>query len=49
VLQDAKLILEVRGQVEELFRADPTLEKNSHLAESLARQDQERQANLAKG
>jgi len=49
VLQDSKLILEVRGQVEELFRADPTLEKNSHLAESLARQDQERQANLAKG
>ena len=49
VLQDAKLIQSVREQVGELFAADPTLEKHPLLAESLARQDQDRQANLAKG
>jgi ATP-dependent DNA helicase RecG len=49
VLQDAKLIQAVRNQVEVLFNTDPTLEKHPFLAESLARQDQERQANLAKG
>ena len=49
VLQDTKLIQSARSQVEALFNADPTLEKHPILAESLARQDQERQANLAKG
>jgi ATP-dependent DNA helicase RecG len=49
VLQDAKLIQSVRTQVEDLLNADPTLEKHPELAESLARQDQDRQANLAKG
>jgi ATP-dependent DNA helicase RecG len=49
VLQDAKMIQSARSQVEALFNADPTLEKHPLLAESLARQDQERQANLAKG
>ncbi len=49
VLKDAALIQSVRSQVEALLAADPTLEKYPDLAESLARQDQERQANLAKG
>ena len=49
MLQDAKLIQDVRLQVEALVKADPTLEKHPLLAESLARQDQQRQANLAKG
>jgi ATP-dependent DNA helicase RecG len=49
VLQDAKLIQDVRLQVEALVKADPTLEKYPLLAESLSRQDQQRQANLAKG
>ena len=49
VLQDAALIQSVRTQVEALMTADPTLEKHPDLAESLARLDQERQANLAKG
>ena len=49
VLQDAALIQSVRNQVEALMTADPTLEKHPDLAESLARLDQERQANLAKG
>jgi ATP-dependent DNA helicase RecG len=49
VLQDAKLIQDVRLQVEALVKADPTLEKHPLLAESLSRQDQQRQANLAKG
>lgn len=49
VLQDAKLIHDVRLQVEALVKADPTLEKYPLLAESLTRQDQQRQANLAKG
>jgi ATP-dependent DNA helicase RecG len=49
VLQDAKLIQDVRLQVEALVEADPTLEKYPLLAESLSRQDQQRQANLAKG
>ena len=49
VLQDSALIQSVRTQVEALLSADPTLEKHLELAESLARQDQDRQANLAKG
>ena len=49
VLQDSKLIQDVRLQVEALVKADPTLEKHPLLAESLAQQDQQRQANLAKG
>ena len=49
VLKDAALIQMVRSQVEELMAADPTLEKHPELAESLARLDQDRQANLAKG
>ena len=49
VLQDSKLIQAARMQVEALMTADPTLEKHPELAESLARQDQDRQANLAKG
>lgn len=49
VLQDAELIQSVRTQVEALMAADPTLEKHPDLAESLDRQDKERQANLAKG
>jgi ATP-dependent DNA helicase RecG len=49
VLQDARLIQDVRLQVEALVKADPTLEKHPLLAESLSRQDQQRQANLAKG
>jgi ATP-dependent DNA helicase RecG len=49
VLQDAKLIQAARVQVETIMNSDPTLEKYPELAESLARQDQDRQANLAKG
>lgn len=49
VLHDAKLIQDVRGQVEAILSADPTLEKHPNLAEALARQDQDRQAYLAKG
>jgi ATP-dependent DNA helicase RecG len=49
VLQDSKLIQEARAQVEALMAADPALKNHPNLAESLARQDQERQANLAKG
>jgi ATP-dependent DNA helicase RecG len=49
VLQDSKLIQDARVQVEALLANDPTLEKHPDLAESLALQDQERQANLAKG
>jgi ATP-dependent DNA helicase RecG len=49
VLRDAKLIQSARAQVEYLLAADPTLEKHPELAQSLARQDQDRQANLAKG
>jgi ATP-dependent DNA helicase RecG len=49
VLQDSELIQSARNQVEALMSADPTFEKHPELAESLARQDQDRQANLAKG
>ena len=49
VLQDSSLIQSVRNQVEALLKSDPSLEKYPHLAESLARQDHDRQANLAKG
>ena len=49
VLQDSKLIQEARAQVEDLMKLDPALKNHPNLAESLARQDQERQANLAKG
>jgi ATP-dependent DNA helicase RecG len=49
VLQDSKLIQAARAQVEYLMAADPALINHPNLAESLARQDQERQANLAKG
>ena len=49
VLQDAKLIQSARTQVEALLAEDPTLEKHPVLAEALARQDQDLQANLAKG
>jgi len=48
VLSDAKLIQSARTQVEALFAADPTLEKHPNLAESLALQNQDHQANLAK-
>jgi len=49
VLQDAKLIQSARAQVEALLAEDPTLEKYPVLAEALSRQDQDIQANLAKG
>jgi ATP-dependent DNA helicase RecG len=49
VLQDAKLIQAARQQVEDLMARDPNLEKHPELAESLARQDQDQQTNLAKG
>jgi ATP-dependent DNA helicase RecG len=49
VLQDAKLIQSARTQVEALLAEDPTLEKHPVLAEALERQDQDLQANLAKG
>ncbi|MEN9955649.1 MAG: hypothetical protein RLY34_456 [Actinomycetota bacterium] len=49
VLQDSKLIQAARAQVGYLMAADPALINHPNLAESLARQDQERQANLAKG
>jgi ATP-dependent DNA helicase RecG len=49
VLQDAELIQSARTQVEALLADDPTLEKHPVLAEALERQDQDLQANLAKG
>lgn len=49
VLADSALIQNVRKQVDLLLEQDPTLEKNPELAQSLARMDQDRQSNLAKG
>ncbi len=49
VIKDANLIQEVRLEAEEIFGSDPTLEKHSLIAEALARIDQSRQENLAKG
>jgi len=48
VIQDAKLIQAARKEAEAVIDADPTFEKHLALAESLNRQDAERQANLAK-
>jgi ATP-dependent DNA helicase RecG len=48
VLADAQMIQSARKQVEALMQADPTLEKHPSFAESLARMDENRQANLAK-
>ena len=48
VLADAQMIQSARKQVEALMQADPTLEKHPSFAESLARLDENRQANLAK-
>jgi ATP-dependent DNA helicase RecG len=49
VIKDAKLIQEVRLEAEEIFGSDPTLEKHPLIAEALARIDESRQENLAKG
>jgi ATP-dependent DNA helicase RecG len=48
VIQDSKLIQAARKEAEAVIAADPTFEKHLALAESLNRQDAERQANLAK-
>jgi ATP-dependent DNA helicase RecG len=49
VVQDAKLIQELRGDAENLFTEDPTLERHPLLAETLQLQDELRQAYLSKG
>jgi ATP-dependent DNA helicase RecG len=49
VVQDAKLIQELRGDAESLFTDDPTLERHPLLAETLQLQDELRQAYLSKG
>ena len=49
VVQDAKLIQELRGDAETLFTEDPTLERHPLLAETLQLQDELRQAYLSKG
>jgi ATP-dependent DNA helicase RecG len=48
VVADAKLIQQARAEAESVLNADPTLEKNTALAEVLERIDQVSQENLAK-
>ncbi len=48
VLKDSALIQEVRTEVAEIFRTDPTLEKHPLLAETLVQLDKQRQDFLAK-
>ena len=48
VVQDAELIQRVRDLAAGILAADPTLEKHKPLADSLARLDADRQANLEK-
>ncbi|MFM7030304.1 MAG: ATP-dependent DNA helicase RecG [Micrococcales bacterium] len=49
VVRDVDLIQRMRVAVEDLFAADPTLEKHAELAETLARIDAAAAENLAKG
>jgi hypothetical protein len=48
VIRDADLIQDARNQVEELFAADPTLEKHQVLAAALDDIEKTAQDNLAK-
>jgi len=48
VVKDVDLIQRMRAAVEQVFNADPTLERHPVLAESLARIDEAAQANLSK-
>ncbi|NBX94126.1 MAG: ATP-dependent DNA helicase RecG, partial [Actinobacteria bacterium] len=48
VLQDSKLIQDVRAEVADIFQADPTLEKHPLVAETLIQLDKARQDFLAK-
>jgi ATP-dependent DNA helicase RecG len=48
VLKDSALIQEVRTEVAEIFKTDPTLEKYPLLAETLVQLDMQRQDFLAK-
>jgi hypothetical protein len=48
VVKDVDLIQRMRRAVEDIYRADPTLEGHPQLAETLSRMDEAASENLAK-